>query len=161
MCDNQSPTAVQSIFTSYGIHLQYMSPANCLCINFLIPHVELILIIVHVFFVGHKLESLGSQGRKPFAISMSQPECPTVNLAAGDQVDYTRWFMALENASKADSDVTTRQMNETRVSLRDREKGCKERHISLCNAQKLLKLNKIYKLFVAHTSRCSRLNLIY
>uniref|UniRef100_A0A1X7VQ01 PH domain-containing protein n=1 Tax=Amphimedon queenslandica TaxID=400682 RepID=A0A1X7VQ01_AMPQE len=68
-----------------------------------------------VIVPGHKLESLGSQGRKPFAISMSQPECPTINLAAGDQVDYTRWFMALENASKADSDVTTRQMNETRA----------------------------------------------
>ena len=94
-----------------------MSPSNWLCMYFLKLHVELTHLLSMCFvLVGHKLESLGSQGKKPFAISMSQPECPTINLAAGDQVDYTRWFMALENASKADSDVTTRQMNETRVS---------------------------------------------
>lgn len=79
-------------------------------------------------FLGHKLESLGSQGKKLFAISMTQPEGPTINLAASDQVDYTRWFMALENASRADTDQQQPSTRQTRVSEGERgREGEKER----------------------------------
>ena len=89
-------------------------------------------------FLGHKLESLGSQGKKLFAISMTQPEGPTINLAASDQVDYTRWFMALENASRADTDQQQPSTRQTRVSEgergreREREKERKGGGYILC-----------------------------
>ena len=78
-------------------------------------------------FLGHKLESLGSQGKKLFAISMTQPEGPTINLAASDQVDYTRWFMALENASRADTDQQQPSTRQTRVSEGERERERKRK----------------------------------
>lgn len=56
-------------------------------------------IITHI---GYKVETLSSQGKKPFGISLSHSENSSFNLAAADQVDFTRWFMALETSSKSD-----------------------------------------------------------
>lgn len=55
-----------------------------------------------ISIVGYKIESLGSRGKKLFGICLAHSESPSLNLAANDQVDLTRWFMALEGASKAE-----------------------------------------------------------
>ena len=55
-----------------------------------------------ISIAGYKIKSLGSQGKKLFGICLAHSEGPSLNLAANDQVDFTRWFMALEAASKAE-----------------------------------------------------------
>ena len=55
-----------------------------------------------ISIAGYKIESLGSRGKKLFGISLTHSESPSLNLAANDQVDLRRWFMALEVASKAE-----------------------------------------------------------
>ena len=55
-----------------------------------------------VILPGHEVKLLGATTKKSFAIALVHSGVHPVCLAAADQIDMRKWFMALEQATKAE-----------------------------------------------------------
>lgn len=84
-------------------------------------------------FTGYKIETLSSAGKKPFGMSLSHSDAPSLNLVANDQVDFTRWFMALEGASKSEAAaaVASTKQAELPVAMATKTEGVTKEKVSI------------------------------
>lgn len=74
-----------------------------------------------VILPGHEVQALGATTGKSFAIALVHSGVQPVCLAAGDQLDMRKWFMALEQATQPEGDGKPSKTN-TNTSTPTEEK---------------------------------------